>query len=218
MPMNEDDVYQFALVARNTRAELSVNTFAFRVASVDNPDDEDTILSSLFNSADGTFTTKIANRFAVVMSDRLTFLHWDVQKVMPTVQQPRRYTLDINGGNDTECSTFNTSVSVTRYGDEGGRRNRGRIAMMGISDEHYDTGVLGPVSKALFEVATQDIVGTYSAPLGIFVLQLGFFVPAHTGIVNGQPVNYARKFTWARRRIVRDTIRVQRSRTVGVGR
>jgi len=52
-------VYRFALVQRQQQNELLINTFAFRVASVTNPEDEDSILESMFNSVDGGFTTAI---------------------------------------------------------------------------------------------------------------------------------------------------------------
>jgi hypothetical protein len=218
MPMNEDDVYRFALVQRQNQNELLINTFAFRVASVNEPEEEDTILESMFNALDGGFTTAISAPFRGVQHETVRHEKWTVQKVSPVEEQPRDYILDALGGDDGSCSTYNTAVSVTRYGDEGGRRNRGRIALGGLDDQHYDEGILGPASKILFNLATQNIVGTYTAVGGIFVLQLGFWVPAHSAIVGGVLTTYPAKFTWCRRRTVRDNIRVQRSRTRGYGR
>lgn len=218
MAMNEDDIYTFNLVGKNSRNEIQVNTFAFRVAAVTTPADEDSYLESLFNWTDGAFRTRIALPFAEVMSEQVVFTHWDVQKVKPVEMQPRRYAGQLPGQNETTISTFNTAVSVTRYGDEGGRRNRGRIAMGGICDEHYDQGLIGPASLVLFRLASSGIVGEYVATAGLFTLQLGFYVPAHSAIVGGVPTTYPAKFTHCTRTIVREQVRVQRSRTIGVGR
>lgn len=218
MPMNVNDVYTFNLVSRNARNELAVNTFAFQVAEVVEPDDEDTILSSLFNFDDGAFKSRILDPISEVTSEALTFIHWDVQKVSPTVMQPRRFAGSIAGQVEGTPSTYNTSVSVTRYGDEGGRRNRGRIALGGMPDEYHESGIINSSALLAYQLVAANIVGTYTALASIFVLRLGFWVPAHSAIVDGVPTTYPAKFTHCKRVIVHNTTRVQRSRTIGVGR
>jgi len=212
----EDYVYRMALVQRMFGQEI-VNTFAFRVESTTEPRDEQTFLSSLFNSTDGTYTTEIAYPLTELQDERIGVVRWDVQKVFPTVGAVYQFPLTQIGQIDSVPETANTAVCITRFGGEGGRRQRGRVAIAGMPDGSFNEGKVTTITKGLLDVWAACLHLNYSAPLGIFVLSTGFWSPEHEGIVGGQPVTYEAQYVKCIGHVVRDTVRVQRSRTVGVG-
>ena len=148
----------------------------------------------------------------------VTHTIWTAQRVTaPLTNVYTRAVLTNTTGHDLgDCDTANVAVSITRYGSAPGRRNRGRIALAGIPVGDISLGKILPASQASYNNIGAAMTGIKTLVAG-HAVEMGFWSPAHIGMVNGQPVNYPAQFVGTPSYVVRDTIRVQRSRTVGVG-
>jgi len=213
---NADDVYRFALVQKLFDQQI-VNTFAFKVESTTEPRDEQTFLSSLFNSTDGTYTTEISSPLAALQMPAMEHVRWEVQKVSPVLGAAYQFPLGTAGSLGENSMLTNVACCITRFGGEGGRRQRGRIAVAGAPEGSYFNGFVTTIYQGLLDVWAPALHLNYAAPLGIFTLSTGFWSPEHEGMVGNVPVTYEAQYVKCIGHVVRSTARVQRSRTVGVG-
>jgi len=216
MPTNEGDVYRFALVQKQFGQEI-VNTFALKVETATDEMDESTFLGAQFNNVDGRMTDNISQIMREFQDQSLTHVKWTAQKVLPTVGALYEFSINQTGTFDSAPETCNTALCITRFGAGGGRRQRGRIALTGFPGNLGVEGKWGIGAKAAAETLAPKLYATYTAPLGIYTLSMGFFSPAHDGRRNNQIVHYDALYVKCVGAVVRDTVRVQRSRTVNVG-
>jgi hypothetical protein len=194
-----------------------INTFAFKIESMPSPQDEQTFLSSLFNGVDGTYTTAFSVPIRNYQTSDVRHVKWQVQKVSPTPSQVYEFAIDEPGAAEGSLTTVNIATCITRMGSGAGRRQKGRIAIGGAADLWYSAGKLTALALIAMNTFKPNLYLNYAAPLGLFSLSTGFWSPAHVGEANGQPVNYPAQYVRCVAATVRDTVRVQRSRTIGVG-
>lgn len=212
------DVFAFALRARMYQQTI-INTFAFRVDSMSAPLTDAALIEAFFNGETTVMTTRIQAPLRACQSEDMLHQQWEVRKVLPVETLPTvvPITWAEQGILADAAETANVAASITRYGDLAGRRNKGRIAIAGIVQAQYEQGLIGATLGVTLDVVGQGITGTYnSAALGV-TISFGFFSPLHTGTVGGLPVTYPAQFVACPRYRVQPTVRVQRSRTVGVG-
>jgi len=210
------DVYRFALEQQALGNQI-VNTFAFRVKENPVPISVDGFLTGLFDGAGAEMAVRLSAPIGNLQNQIVSHLRWRVQKVSPVPEAVREYFPNTTGILENEVDTLNIAACITRFGAGAGRRQRGRIAIGGLDESLYKDG--------RFSIATMIALNTFKpnlyidvvAPLSVYTLEMGFWSPAHTGTVDGEPVSYAAQFVPCVGAVVRETVRTQRSRTLEVG-
>jgi hypothetical protein len=213
------DVWRFALIQRLFNQQV-VNTFACQIDAAPAVKTETQFVDDLFADATGRFNSAGGMRqaFRGAQTTEVTHLRWEVIRVtQPTTQMfVRNIVTDPTGQDATTAETANISASITRRGTLGGKRHRGRIAVAGLPTSGIAAGVFtAPTTTDLGVIAT-FLRGGYTLADGTH-FNMGYWSPAHEAMVNGQVTVYAPLFVLTATSVVQSTVRVQRSRTVGVG-
>jgi hypothetical protein len=213
------DVWTFALEQALFGQQI-INTFALRVTTVPANTTESAFITELWETADQGFNdgNNIANDIRQMQSIQVGHRNWHVKRVTNVLSNtfvipvPGQPTGLLNG----DCETANVALSVTRKGLGAGRRSRGRVAIAGITTLNYAAGKFGSDILINAVSLSGDIAGIKSSPSGI-VYEMGYWSPGSTKVVDGVTVITLPLFTYCVSAGPRDTVRVQRSRTVGVG-
>jgi len=164
-------------------------------------------------------TANILNRYRAATSIDVTYVGWHVARVQPLPTQPySRLCAGATYGVQTgTAGTANVAGSISRTGSSAGRRYRGRIALAGIPESAHVQGIWQAAQLTLMNNLGSSLIGSQSIAGG-FSFTLGYWSPAHTEIRNGVPVQLPPLYVNAVAAAAKTTVRVQRSRTIGVGR
>jgi hypothetical protein len=213
------DVWTFAL-EQSLFGQQVINTFALRVTTVPANTTESAFITEMWETANAGFNglNDIGNDIRQMQSTAVQHRNWHVKRVTnsPTntfvVPVPGLPTGFLAG----DCETGNVAMSVTRKGLSAGRRSRGRVAIAGIPTVDYSQGKFGADVLLNAVALSGDIAGIKQSTSGI-VFEMGYWSPGKTEEVNGVTEITLPLFTYCVSAGPRDTVRVQRSRTVGVG-
>lgn len=213
------DIWTFALEMKLYQQQV-YNTFAMQVTAVPGGTTEATFVDTWFSSG-SYFNSTVANfllAHKTCCSTDLAYVQWHVTRVNPNPTQPfiRTVTAGTTGSQLSPAGNANSAASISRVGSSAGRRYRGRIAVPGIPQLEQQSGKWASTTMTRLTVLGALIIGSATGATG-FTSTLGYYSPAHTEIKNGQPVNLPALYVNAVNAVARDTVRVQRSRTVGVG-
>lgn len=215
------DVFRFALV-QELFSQQVINTFAAQILVVPAGTTEAAWVATWFADATGYFNAAggIRDFLRDIQTADVLHLKWQVQRVTPNPTQVFDVPIITSaaGAMAGNCETANVGVCVTRRGSQAGRRQKGRIAFAGGAQASQANGRWAAGYLTNVDAVGSSAIGVQTVAGGLNSVQMGYWVPAHTSIVNGVPVSYAALFVGCVSRTSRDTIRVQRSRTVGVGR
>jgi len=221
MPVSVGDVFSFSLQQR-LFGQVCYNTWALKINELGSTVDELEWLNGMF--VDGTGYMNIAgglrDEIRNLQSDEVTHTNWIVSRVSPTLTPLYTFPIITNpdGVIDGTCETANIALSIERKGALPGRRQRGRIALLGVPATGYAAGqfLTGTLTQA-GDIAL-EMVGLKDAGAELGQFNMGFWSPAHDGVVDGAPVHYDAQFVVCYSAQAKPTVRVQRSRTIGVGR
>jgi len=218
--ITSNDTWIFALHQRLFGQEV-VNTFALDVdegaaANVT----EQQFLDDCFAPVTGYFNQagNLRLNIASIQSPQVAHTKWSAKRIRGVITTTFEYAIDnaTAGTRPGDCETANIAMSISRKGQPPGRRFRGRIAVAGVPTADYAAGVFGASVLDLASFIVPEMVGTHTPSPGINVA-LGFYTGPHFGFVNLIPTNYIGLWVPCVTGAARNTVRVQRSRTVGVG-
>lgn len=215
------DVFRFALHQRLFLQEV-INTFAARVVAVPANTTIEAWVDNWFNDATGYFNqpNKLRDRFRATQSIAVTYEKWSVQKVTLPVAGVIDVPITTNtaGGNLDTAETANTAACISRRGELAGRRQKGRIAVAGIGDVGMVAGKWDANTMGDLNLLGAELRGFHTRAAGDDI-EMGYWSPEHQGTVGNPPILqvYPALFVKVVSTTARDTVRVQRSRTVGVG-
>lgn len=219
MAVSVGDVFAFAL-EQQLFGQQVINTFACKVTQTPGGVAESTWVDNWFADATGYFNTPVTIRPEILdmQTAEVTHVQWMVHRVQPNPTQVflRALTTDVNGTMPGSCETGNISMSITRKGLAAGRRSKGRIAIAGIPISEYAGGVFGAGILSEGNDVGVLMCGLHTRVAGDQV-EMGFWSPAHSAVVGGVTVNYPAQFVPCVTSQAQATVRVQRSRTIGVG-
>lgn len=218
MPVQVGQVFAAALHQRLFSQEV-INTMAIRVEAVGMQTDEATWLGLIFNDDTGIFNTLASLRTLLTATQTSEVVHekWRVTRVMPTHSQPYDFPILTRGvgllGGTAE--TANISMCVSRRGAEGGRNQAGRVAFAGQPALFRAAGKWTAFAVAAGNIAAAQIVGRRNLGGDVGTVSFGFYVGPKTNKKTGAHISghYVECVTGT----ARDTVRTQRSRTVGRG-
>jgi len=219
MAVEVSDVFYFALESELFGQQV-FNTFACRVATVPPATSEEDWVNNWFNWTTGWFSGagSIVGELRSLMSGDVTLKRWHVRRVTPNPNQP--VVLDapagLTGDNAGSCETSNTALSITRKGVLAGRRYKGRIAVAGLPQEVMINGFWDAPTITAAGLAGVSLTGLKTRVAGDAV-RMGFWSPQHISKRKSGNVLLTPLFVETNTYTVQRTIRVQRSRTVGVG-
>lgn len=213
------DVFKFALEQRLFGQQI-INTFALKVLAVPADTTELVFMNTLWLNDDGYFNSagQLRKTILSIQSPFVSHLQWIVSRVTPNPTLATTYPLvdDVLGTLGDSVNTANTAMAIIRKGLNAGRRNRGRIAIAGIDDEYSVDGKWSNLRVADGNTIGAKMVGTFT-PVAGYSFTMGFWSPLHTGKVQNVNVNYPAQYVACVSAQAKATVRVQRSRTVGVG-
>lgn len=219
MAVNVGDVFAAAL-EMSMNGQQVYNTLALKVTAVPAATSEETWADTYFGT--GAFFNAPASNFLFAhrncCTSDLKYIQWHVRRADPNPTQPLAKAIAANTSGSLVGPTLpqNVAASISRAGSAAGRRNRGRIAVAGAPQVDNVAGKWSDTHLTRLGLLGVVLIGTVAGAAG-YGAQVGYWVPAHTGTVGGQPVNYPALFVPCVSAIARETVRVQRSRTVGVG-
>lgn len=219
MAVAVNDVFAAALEMKFNGQQV-YNTLALRVTAVPANTTEEVWTDTYFGT--GAFYNNPLANFLLAhrgcCTSDVSYLAWHVRRADPNPTQPllRPVSAGTSGSLVPPSLPQNVAASISRVGTAAGRRNRGRIALAGAPQVEAQAGKWSAQQLVRMALLGFLLTGTTAGGAG-YSAQVGYWVPAHTGIKNGQPVNYPALFVPCVAYIARDTVRVQRSRTVGVG-
>lgn len=213
------DIWTFSL-RQSLFNQLVVNTFAMRAAQMPTAISETDFVNEFFTDASGIFNTAGNLRLTIrgAQSNEVRHVDWFVKRVtQPTTQTFIRVVTTNNlGAIASTCETANLALSIWRRGIEGGRRNQGRVAIAGIPTSEMSAGVFDQPAINDGNLIAANLGGAITTANNNRY-EIGYFSPAHEGLNSGVAVQYPAKFTHVTTTRTQTTVRVQRSRTVGVG-
>lgn len=215
-----NDIWKFALESTLFGQQI-INTFACRVVAVPGATAEQDWVNNWFLDNTGHFNVagNLRREIADLQTNQVTHVRWIVQRMTPGPTQPFivPLTTAVQGTLAGDCETGNICLSLFRRGALAGRRYKGRVAIPGQPTTEMASGKF---SAALVTSATTKAVSLYGLKTRVAgdVVHMGYWSPAHTGLVKKLLVTYPALFVECVSGGARDTIRVQRSRTIGVGR
>lgn len=218
MPVTSSQVFAFALHQRIFQQEV-INTFAFRVLVPGTTTDEPAYLAGIFANGTGILNGVIGPRSLLTFTQTGEVAHekWRVNRVYPDLSQPYDFPLTTNAAGVLAgtCETANLAFCVARRGAGGGRSQVGRVAFAGQPSSARSEGKWNAVAIAAGQVAGEAIVGTRDWGAALGTVELGYWVgPKKATDTNpAVPGHFVACVTAT----ARDTVRVQRSRTVGRG-
>lgn len=211
MAVAVNDIWKFALRQVLFGQEV-INTFALKVTALGTATTETAFMSSLFTDTTGFFNQAGALRDVILdqQSNEVTHDSWIVERAYPNPTGVFTFALSDNvaGHINATCETANVSMSISRKALGLGRQYRGRIQLAGLPTTTYAAGVFGDNALADATAVSAKMIGEYSAAApGTF--QMGWYV-----YYPGPALNLFRNAITS---TPKRTVRVQRSRTVGVG-
>jgi len=213
------DVWRFALIQKLFGQDV-VNTFAMQVDFAPVAMTENDFVNAFFADATGRFNAAGGMRQKIrdAQSNEVTHVRWEAFRVtVPTTQMfVREIVTDPAGAYANTCETANLSASITRRGELGGKRQRGRIAVAGIPTVHIAAGAFVDAGIANLTAVADAIRGSHVLANGVSAI-LGYWSPQHTAIIRGVVRDYPPLFVRAASSKFQREVRVQRSRTLGVG-
>lgn len=214
-----NDVFAFALHQRLFGQEV-INTFALKVTQVVGDYTETEFIDLCFANATGKFNAagQLRQLMLPLQADALTHEKWTAQRVQGVLSGvfERALSSNVTGTDLADCDTANVAGCISRRGAAPGRRNKGRIAIAGITVNAAAEGLLSAGWQSDAALLAVKLRGELEIEPGLTVT-MGFWSPTHTGMVGGLPVVYPAQFVAVVDTTVRNTVRVQRSRTIGVG-
>jgi hypothetical protein len=218
--ITSDDTWTFALHQR-LFGQTVINTFAMDVnAPAQQNVSEQTFINDCFAPVTGYFNQagNLRLNIASIQSPQMEHVKWTAKRVRGVLTTTFEIGIDnaAAGTRAGDAETANLAMSIARKGTSPERRDRGRIAVAGVPTADYAAGVFGAVILGLAETIVDEMIGMHTPSPGINV-QLGFWSGAHVGLVNGAVTVYEDLWVPCFSGAVRSTVRVQRSRTVGVG-
>jgi hypothetical protein len=214
------DVWTFDLEMKLYSQQV-YNTFALQLNAVPAATSEAQFVDAFF-AAGAPFndpTANLLNKHRACCSIDLNYVGWHVARVSPNPTQPffRATASATYGVQAGTAGTSNLSACISRVGASAGRRQRGRIAVPGCPESAYASGVWTNAQMTLLQTLGNSMVGSGSV-VGGYTYTLGYWSPQHTEIIHNVPVVLPPLYVNAVTSTARNTVRVQRSRTIGVGR
>ncbi len=214
------DVWAFALEQRLFGQQI-FNTFALKVTGTSGTVTETNFMDNAWKNVDAFFNQDfgLRKRILALQSPQVTHVAWHVKRVQGlatnTFVFPIAHVPDSSLPGDAE--TANIAMSIDRKGLEAGKRSRGRIAVAGIPTGSMDQGKFLPGAIVVGNNVGLEMVGEGStSDLTTFVM--GFWSPEKQYVNKaGIPVTLLATFIETVTSAAKATVRVQRSRTVGVG-
>lgn len=219
MAVTVGDVFAFAL-EQTLFGQQVINTFAIKVTAVPGATAEETWVDNWFLDATGYMNLAAGLRDKIVDAQASQVAHkqWLIRRVTPNPTQVfiRPIATNAVGGDAGDAETANIAGSITRKGLAAGRRQKGRVAIAGLPTTAYAAGKLNAPAISLNNSIGAAMRGLQTRAAGDAGV-MGFWNPGGTRLVNGLPVIYLPQFTEVVTTTAQETVRVQRSRTVGVG-
>lgn len=218
MPVQVGQVFNAALHQKLFGQEI-INTMAIRVETVGTNTDEPSWLNAIFGDDTGVFNAVASLRALLTFTQTSEVEHtkWRVSRVIPSPSQPYDFPiLTRNTGTlGGTCETANIAMCISRRGAQGGRSNVGRVAFAGQPALFRAAGKWTVFAVNVGGIAASAIVGRHDLGAAIGILSYGFYVGERKAKA-GKPFKAAH-YVECVTGTARDTVRVQRSRTVGVG-
>lgn len=217
--VNNGDIWAFALEQRLFGQQI-FNTFALRVVSVGVDVTEEAFMTAWWGTPGEAFNAdeRLLFNFQEIQSNEVSYVAWHVHRVEPN--PTNTFVIPIAGGLTGSLAftaeTANLALSISRKGLAAGRRNRGRIAVAGVPADNMASGKFTAGILAEAAALAAQIRGTQIDVVG-GTIHMGWYVPEVERVVNNVNIIQPAKYTDAVVATVKDTIRVQRSRTLGVG-
>lgn len=209
--INVGDIWNFAL-NQSLFGQQVINTFALKVTAIGQVVQEEAWLQLLFNHVNGLFNQadNLRDEIAQQQTAEVTHVSWLAKRVNanPTGTFVMGLAPDTTGKLAGTAETSNVSMSIQRKGLGPGRANRGRIQIAGIPTANYAAGIFTPNTVAEAQGVWPRMIGSrVDVTFGEFDLGWSHLIKLtgvwiHTKAVTGKAMS---------------TVRVQRSRTVGVG-
>jgi hypothetical protein len=218
-----EDVWAFAL-EQELFGQQIINTFALKITAAPVNLTEVSFMSAQwgnvgvgFNDLNGLF-----GGFQQLQTGQVKYVAWHVRRVVGELTNNFVFPIT-NGGaaifglKPGDCETANVALSIERKGLAAGRRSRGRIAVAGLPTTSMAGGRWDASTLVSGTGLAEDLVGQKVTSQEV-TLEMGFWSPEHEqksaeGVVTILPS----QFTFAVSATPKDTVRVQRSRTVSVG-
>jgi hypothetical protein len=215
-----NDTWVFALHQRLFGQEV-INTFALDISAVPAAEiSEVQFVSNLFDPVNGYFNLggNLRLNIASIQSPQVTHEKWTTKRVRGVLTTTFEVPLEQGsvGSRAGDAETANLAMSISRKAVYVGRRWRGRIAVAGVPTTDYAAGKFSAVIVDLASFIVPEMVGSHSSQAGL-TFDLGFYTPNHNGFNNLIPFFYPALWVPCVTGAPRETVRVQRSRTVGVG-
>src|SRR6266568_544525 len=214
------DVWTFNLEQRLYGQQI-YNTFALQLTAVPAATSEASFVDALFLAGNpfNDPTANLLNKHRACCSIDVNYIGWHVTRVTPNPTQPffRACAGATYGSQPGTAQTANVSGCISRVGSTAGRRYRGRIAVAGGDSVHRASGVWDGAQVNFLQTLGNSAVGNGSV-VGGYSYTLGYWSPSHQSISHGQVITLPALYVNAVTATARTTVRVQRSRTIGVGR
>lgn len=218
MPIASGDVWAFALEQKLFGQQI-INTFAMKLGAVPVNDSIEAFLNSIFGNNDDSLNAEgdLRDTIRALQSDQVTHVGWLVKRLLPveTATFVIGLTERLTGAIASDCETANVAMAIGRKGELPGRRHRGRIAIAGIPTTSYAAGVFNAAAVAAGNLVGAQMSG-FRNRAGQAQYNHGFVVPSRKNPNPALPRSTPR-FEEVVAFKAQSTVRVQRSRTVGVG-
>jgi hypothetical protein len=213
------DVWAFAL-EQSLFGQQVINTFALKVTATPPNITEAAFLNDAFANEDTGFNqdNDILSDFQNLQTNQVSYKNWIARRVtnvltnsfvFPVPNAP----VGLKAG---DCETANLALSIYRKGLLAGRRSRGRIAVAGLPTTSMAAGKWDAATLISGTALAGDIAGIKVNGIGV-TFELGYWSPGREYEEDGETVIVLPLFTYAVNAGPQETVRVQRSRTVGVG-
>jgi hypothetical protein len=213
------DVWAFAL-EQSLFGQQVVNTFALRITATPPNLSEGTFLDERFANNNLGFNdpNDILGDFKNLQTSQVEYRNWRAKRVTGVLTNEFVFPLAAPsaGFKPGDCETANTALSIARKGLLAGRRSRGRIAVAGLPTTSMAAGKWDGDTLNSATSLAGDIAGIKTTPGGVSY-EMGYWSPGKEEVVDGVIVITLPLFTFCVNALPKDTVRVQRSRTVGVG-
>jgi hypothetical protein len=213
------DVWAFSL-EQSLFGQQIINTFALRITAVPVGTAEGFFLGERFGDPATGFNGQndILEDFKNLQTGQVAYRKWNVRRVQGVLSNVFEFPLQGGtvGSKPGDCETANIALSLQRKGILAGRRSRGRIAVAGLPTTSMAEGKWNEEVLISATALAGDILGVKTNAQGV-TFEMGFWSPGGTKEVNGQTVITLPLFTPVVSAVPQPTVRVQRSRTLGVG-
>lgn len=203
--LNSFDLVQTTFIGKLFEQEV-LNVFYYRIGT---PSTSSNYMVAIKNWAQyaGSGTTSMAPVLLACQAPEYTLMGIRAQRVWPTRDRYYYQVLDLPGTHADACTSPNQSAVIERYSAGGNRKSVGSTHIPGVPSTAMDEGRWTAGYRTLLQAVADRMLIDHITTLETTEGHLEITGKTSMGVTN--PVVGS---------IVKDTVRVMRRRTIGVGR